>query len=389
MASGVRVLLPLLAASLLAACGGSSPGPNGAGQVTVTVAGDAAPAASFPNSATKNTVRIPSSAPTGTAAAAALAAFPGGGPGQRAGAVVLADAGDWQGAIAGAVLMAPPLGAPLLYTDQGSLPTETAAALKALAPTGARAAAGAQAIRLGTAAGPPGLRVSSLAGSDPFTLAAAIDDYRARVSGRRSASVMVASSEQGPFAMPAAALAAKSGVPVLFATRADVPAATRAAIRLHGRPRIYLLGPTSVLSASVERALQSLGTVTRIAGKDAQGTAIALARFRDGAFGWGISDPGHGMQIASPRRPGDAGGSAALAARGSYGPLLLAADDGGLPPRLGAYLRDIQPGYSTDPVRGVYNRAWIIGDDDAVSLKTQTVIDGLLEIQRVTPTSTR
>jgi putative cell wall-binding protein len=382
MPAAARALALLLCCALaLGACGD---GGGSAGSVTVTAGGAAPARPSFPDIATKNTVRVPSSSPTSTAAAVAVAAYPGGGPGQRAGTVVLADARDWQGALAGAVLMAPPLGAPLLLTDQGSLPSETAAALKLLAPPGSGIANGAQGIRLGAAAGPPGLRITSLPGADPFTLAAAIDDYRARIAGRRSAAVMVVSSEQPAFAMPAAALAAKSGDPVLFATRTSVPAATRAAIRLHGRPRIYLLGPASVLSGAVERELRTLGTVTRITGRDAQGTAVAFARFRDGAFGWGVSDPGHGMQIASPRRPGDAGASAALAARGSYGPLLLAADDGSLPPRLGAYLRDIQPGYSSDPVRGVYNRAWIIGDDDAVSLRAQTAIDGLLEIQRVT-----
>ena len=36
---------------------------------------------------------------------------------------MLADAGDWRGALAGAVLMAPPLRAPLLYTEGGELPT--------------------------------------------------------------------------------------------------------------------------------------------------------------------------------------------------------------------------------------------------------------------------
>ncbi len=48
------------------------------------------------------------------------------------------------------------------------------------------------------------------------------------------------------------------------------------------------------------------------------------------------------------------------------------------------YLQDIRPGYSSDPVRGVYNHAWIVGDSqDAISVDAQATIDGLLEIAPV------
>ena len=47
------------------------------------------------------------------------------------------------------------------------------------------------------------------------------------------------------------------------------------------------------------------------------------------------------------------------------------------------YLRDVRPGYSSDPVRGVYNRGWMIGNTDAVPAATQAEIDGLLEIKPV------
>jgi hypothetical protein len=47
------------------------------------------------------------------------------------------------------------------------------------------------------------------------------------------------------------------------------------------------------------------------------------------------------------------------------------------------YLLDIQPGYSRDPVRGVYNHGWIVGDDKAVSVGVQAEIDLLLEIVHV------
>ncbi len=87
----------------------------------------------------------------------------------------------------------------------------------------------------------------------------------------------------------------------------------------------------------------------------------------------------------NPGRPSDAGGAAALSASGTYGPLLLTDADGGLPPATAAFLLDIKPGYSSDPVRGVYNHGWIVGDPTAVSVDTQAAIDGLLEIAPVKP----
>jgi hypothetical protein len=47
------------------------------------------------------------------------------------------------------------------------------------------------------------------------------------------------------------------------------------------------------------------------------------------------------------------------------------------------FLLDIRPGYRTDPVRGFYNRGWIIGDENAISVDVQARIDALLEIQPV------
>ena len=374
----------------LSACGARSGDSTTSGtatttQATETVAAPQAPRAvqGYPAIATKNTTRVATDSDVDTAAAVARIVFPGGGEGQIPSAVTLADAGDWRAALAGAVLMAPPLRAPLLYTQDGEIPAATRDALAALRPQGAARAGGAQAIRLGTAAGPSGLRVTSLAGADPYTLARNIDDYRSRVAGRPSAAVVVVPADSPSFAMPAAAWAAKSGDPVLFTARDRLPEQTAQAISSHGRPRIYLLGTTKVVTAAVEGALSKLGTVTRIAESDAPRTAVAFARFQDGPFGWGIVDPGHGFVFANPGRPGDAGAAAPLSASGMYGPLLLTAPGGSLPASVADYLLDVRPGYSSDPVRGVYNHAWIVGDPRAVGVAAQATIDGLLEIAPV------
>ena len=87
--------------------------------------------------------------------------------------------------------------------------------------------------------------------------------------------------------------------------------------------------------------------------------------------------------FASQSRPLDAVAAAPLSSSGTYGPLLVLPSDGSVPDALRDYLLDIQPGYTENPVRGVYNHGWIVGDRTAVPLATQSAIDALLEISPV------
>jgi hypothetical protein len=236
-------------------------------------------------------------------------------------------------------------------------------------------------IRVGTSAGAAGRLTRDVTGADPAALAAGVDRLTAKLAGGFSDAVVIASSERPEYAMPAAGWAAKSGDPVLWTGRDALPAATRAALKAHKRPKVFVLGPRAAVSRAVVKALRPLsGGVERVAGKDAVATAIAFARLADG---WNVTDPGHGVVIASTRRPLDAAAGAALSASGTYGPLLLVTDAAALPTPLQDYLLDIQPGYDPDPVRGVYNHGWLLGDESAVSAAVQSRIDTLLEIQPV------
>jgi hypothetical protein len=337
----------------------------------------------FPALATKNTTRIGGADPVANAAGVARAVFPATDRATRPRAVALLDARDWRAAVAGAVLAARPVHAAVLLSDGRELPPASAEALTALAPRGARRAGGAQLIRVGDVARPAGVRTADVAGRDPFALARALDAFSAAARGSASRRVLVTSAEDPAFAMPAAAWAAKSGDPVLFVTRAGIPAETRAALAAHGRPRIYVLGPKRAVPAGVVRALRKLGTVTRIAGPDPERNAIAFARYLDNGMGWGLVDPGHGLVFARADAPLAAAAAAPLSASGTYGPLLLVPDADALGAPLRGFLLDIQPGFRSDPVRGVYNHGWIVGDDRAISVATQGQIDALLEIRPV------
>ena len=336
----------------------------------------------LPELATKNTTRV-SSADTATiAAAVALAVHPSATADTRPAGVTLVDSANWQAAISSAQLVGPGVRAPLLFSSGSDVARVTSAAVARLRPTGIRGLDGAQVIRIATPATVAGLGETNVEGTRPAAVAQAIDRLHARATGRVGDSVVVAPLEQPALAMPAAGWAAKSGDPVLWAGRDRLPRETVAAIRARDRPRITVLGDEAAIGRRVLARLKRLGDAARVAGPDAIAGAVAFARHERGGQGWGVVDPGHGLVIASAERPADAGAAAPLSAAGSYGPLLLTTG-GDVPAALREYLLDIRPGYESDPVRGVYNHAWLIGDATTISFPAQSRIDSLLEIQRV------
>jgi len=386
------LLLVVLALSATAtACGGRH---GAVAQRTDTVAtptagasggqGDAAGDLGFPVFATKNTTRVGGADAVADAAGIARAVFPGPSVRTRPQVVALVDARDWRIGVAASVLAGTELRAPILLSNGPDLPIASKDALAALAPTGSKAAGNAQVIRVGDVARPAGLRAADVKGTDPFALAHAIDAFSAAARGRESDQVVIASADDPGYAMPAAAWAAKSGDPVLFVRRDAIPAETRAALVAHRKPKIYVLGPPETISDNVATALGALGTVTRVGSGDPVRSSIDFARFIDGTFGWGVVDPGHGVVFARADRPLDAVAAAPLSASGTYGPLIVVSNADRLDAPVDAYLLDIQPGYRKDPVRGVYNHGWIVGDGKAISAGVQARIDLLLEIRRVT-----
>src|ERR1044072_3563676 len=119
---------------------GAGESPQAPGPVTESPASVEEPGAQtpeelgYPAFATANTTRVGGSDPASNAAAVALAAYPSGE--QRPQAVTLVDGNDWRSAVSAAVLMAPPLGAPLLVSTAAGPPQPTEGALEALDPEG-------------------------------------------------------------------------------------------------------------------------------------------------------------------------------------------------------------------------------------------------------------
>ncbi|HEU4905539.1 MAG TPA: hypothetical protein VFT19_05425, partial [Solirubrobacterales bacterium] len=112
-----------IVAAILGGGGGSEPvtGPAPVGEAPSTPA-DAPPTQTpedlgYPAFATANTTRVGGADPAANAAGAALAVYPSVTAAQQPDAVTVVDADEWRTAIAAAVLMAPPVAAPLLISE--------------------------------------------------------------------------------------------------------------------------------------------------------------------------------------------------------------------------------------------------------------------------------
>ena len=338
----------------------------------------------FPVFATKNTTRVAGPDPVADAAGVALAVFPSSGGVKGPVAVSLVEDNDWASGIAAASLAAQPIRAPILLTGTDDVPDVTAEALRALGPTGSAKTDGKQIFTIGSATAPSDLEAQRITGSNPAAIAAAIDELRQKLTGAEPQHILLASSDQPAFAMPAAAWAARSGDPVLFVSRQAAPKPTLAALRRHKRVPVYLLGPPSVISDKALAQVRKVAPGTqRIGAKDPVENAIAFARYASGSFGWDINDPGHGFVIASATRPLDAAAAAPLSASGDWGPLLITEDPEQVPAALGGYLLDVKPGYVDDPTRAVYNHVWLIGDAATISVGFQAQIDDLAEAAKI------
>ena len=345
---------------------------------------EAAEKLGFPSSATRNTIRVGGSDAAADAAGVAGALYPATRTSDRPTAVALVDQDDWQSAIAASVLAGPPIGAPLLLSDGGELPAVTEDTLERLDPRGSDLSEDAQVIRIGPdVARPDGYKTALIQGDDPYERAAAIDRFFSAARGRPSNDVVLYSGERAEWAMPAASWAARSGDAALPVQPDSIPRPVARALAGHERPNVYLLGPERIISEQVARELRErrlARSVNRIAGETPVDNAIAFARYEKGDFGWRVNVPGFNFAIASTSRPADAAAAAPLATRGVFAPLLLSDDPEALPEALESYLLSVQPGYEGDPRDAVYNRAWILGDDSAISVRQQAQIDTITEL---------
>ena len=341
----------------------------------------------FPAFATRNTTRVAGEDSVANAAGVALATSPTGGVVKGPDAVTLVDAEDWAGAIAASSLFA--------ATDRRADPLHAGWFARRADAENHRLPGSHRRIRHRRRAGfhggrhageVEGLDTEAIQGGSSAEIAVSVLELREELADGPPEHILIASSDDPEFAMPAAAWASRSGDAVLFAQANSVPSPTIKAVeRLKDVP-VFVLGSESVISNDAVKELSEAtdSTVTRAGDEDDPvNNAIAFARFTDGNFGWNINDPGHGFVIANLANPSDAGAAAALSGTGTWGPLLLTDDADRPPPALEGYLLDLKPGYQDDPTRALYNHIWIIGDETALSVDAQVELDEIAEVARV------
>jgi ell wall binding domain 2 (CWB2) len=429
-----RLLLSCLALAcgMLAGCGKSAELPSGGGPTRTVAPLSVQGAVSV---STRNTTRLGGADAATDAASVARAVYPGLTTATRPQVVMLVNQDNWPAALAAAALASAPTGAPILFSEGDKLPEVSGQTLEAMRPLGSSALGGVQVVSVDTTATVPhGLLAraldippaeataptttagSSASGSATSTAGAGSAAAAAHGAGQAAATnaaantaaaierlllsadgsspphdvIIVPANAQPALAAPAAGLAAESGAPILFVGPAHVPKATATALASLHRPSIFVVDPAQLSSATLA-GLRHFGTVTTIAApvaasasEPAAANAIAVARFTNGDFGWGVKEPGHGLVFANAARPLDGPGSALLSATANYGPLLLLESATRVPTTLAAYLGDIQPAYNSAPEfrpdKGVYNHGWLIGAETAISAVTQSELDALLEI---------
>lgn len=333
----------------------------------------------FPLVATRNTTRVGGADPASDAAAVALATHPRSPLADPIEAAALVEDSSPYAGIAAASLAAPPLRAPLLIGGDGEIPEPTADALAKLNPKGGGPGEAAV-YRVGDVPAPSGYATEKVGGGSPAETANAVDELRTKLLGD-PAHILIASGEEPGYAMPAAGWAARSGDPVLFSGRDEVPDATLEALERHKGVPVYVLGPPSVISEQAFREIRRVSAgVQRVGDEGRVANAIAFARYSDADFGWNINDPGHGLALANTSRPLDATAAATLSASGKWGPLLVLETPAAMPAELREFLLDIKPGYETDPTRAVYNHVWLIGDSSAIGGSVQAEVDELAEL---------
>ncbi|MCB0828043.1 MAG: cell wall-binding repeat-containing protein [Solirubrobacterales bacterium] len=350
------------------------------------VAGHNQGALGYPDAATRNTTRISGTDPVDISIAAALAAYPTTGPGSPPAAVTIVNADEWQSGVVAAALSSPPVGSPILLAPDGTLSEEGTDALEQLDPLGSPATDENKVFTVGKVAPPAGFEVKKIRGGDPATLAVNVAELKAELADGPPEALVVVSSDEPAYATPAATWAARSGDPVLFTGRNEVPSAT---IEFLEKKRnkdvpVFVLGPSKVVSSDALRQLnKAAASVERVGGEDPPSASVELARFYSGTFGWNLNDPGHGFTVARSDRPMDAIAATALSTGGTWPALLLTDSSDELPDVVEEYLLDVKPGYDTDPTRALYNHVWIIGDDSLIDVNQQASIDNAAELAPV------
>jgi hypothetical protein len=373
------------------------------------------------NGNTKHTTRLYGKGAFSEAVAVTQEVYPADGPtgeddsfpDDRPRAVTLLTSDDPLTAITATPLIHFPDNAPVLYVTSSGIPKITSDEIKRLHPVGIGRHDDVQAFAVGAAANPGvlaalkqlGLKTETVTAGDPASLADKVDQLYGSIQnpdqgypimspsatgeGSSTADVVVGSTSDWQYLLPATHWVSHMPTALLWVTKDSVPQPTIDALqRRNGHAQIYVYGGPGVVSSQVIRELGKYGNISRITEDDGVAynhpvpntplsTAVAFSKMWDpvGMMGWNIVGPGHGFTLVRQDDWQGAVGSAILSHLGFHAPLLLTNSSKTLPSLLDGYFKEVAPAFLVSPADGPYNMTYVIGDYNRISWKQQTTID--------------
>ena len=318
----------------------------------------------FPAFATKNTTRVGSADAVATRPPRRRPCIPSRDEDTRPSAVTLVDSTDWRVAVSAAQLMAAPLRAPVLYTRRRRAAAGDRAGARAARPDRRRAGR-----RRAGDPRRPGGRARGLQDDDRRRRRlrrAGAGDRPAPDRGGRQA--VARPSSWRPPSSRASRCRPRRGRPSR-ATPCCGSRATRSR-RPRAPPSPRTSARRSTSSARSPRSRRACSSSSASSARRAAWAATTRWRTRSpsrasrtGASAGTSSTPATGSCSRAPsgrstRRPRRRSRHRGPTARCCSSPRGNA-----LPAPVQDFLLDIQPGYDQDPVRGVYNHGWMVGDE--------------------------
>jgi len=336
---------------------------------------------------TKNVTRLMSNGPVETSIMVTQMVWPATHKENQPGIVILVPVDNWQLTMASANLIHHPNNGPILFIQQGQLTQQVINEINRLNPIGN--VNGTQILVMGEYSESmksqlADYKVENIATTQPAVFAAFVDEAYANVSGGeypQSVIVVALEDESQLFSLPAMNWVAHMPEPVLFVGKDEVPEATSQALAKRMDAHVYIVGPESVISVEVEKELKNYGKVTRISGETPTENSIAFAQFKDKktGFGWGLTEPGHGISFISTNTPELALGAAPFSHLGKHAPVLFL-ENGEVNEAMYEFLATIKPTFKKEPSNGPYNHGFLIGSEATISYQTQGILDDKLEI---------
>ncbi|WP_410508678.1 DUF4396 domain-containing protein [Methanosarcina hadiensis] len=197
--------------------------------------------------------------------------------------------------------------------------------------------------------------------------------------------IVVISTDEPAYALPAAYTAAYFKAPVIPVEERSIPQGLQNSLESGEERLILVAAPERLLSDKFLEELEALGEVNRVADENLYKHSLLWARSRWGNFGWGMDENFHfdayyNFVLANPETPEFAAAGLPMAYQGNYGPLIYTESED-LNNYVDQYFWRLSPDYFSFPSDGPFMNVRVVGDPESVSYNAQARADLALEVR--------